>query len=86
MRKGESRERGGRRASPAPLTPYTSSHTSSLPPQDVKPGKARVVKCLMENMAQPNFGEECKEELQKREEVMKSDYRYDIGVFTSCKV
>ena len=40
----------------------------------------------MENMAQPNFGEECKEELQKREEVMKSDYRYDIGVFTSCKV
>ncbi|GAX77303.1 hypothetical protein CEUSTIGMA_g4749.t1 [Chlamydomonas eustigma] len=53
--------------------------------KDVKPGKARVVKCLMENMAQPNFGEECKEELQKREDVMKSDYRYDIGVFTSCK-
>lgn len=53
--------------------------------KDVKPGKARVVKCLLENMAQPNFGEECKEELQKREDVMKSDYRYDIGVFTSCK-
>ena len=54
--------------------------------KDVKPGKARVVKCLMENMAQPNFGEECAEELKKREDVMKNDYRYDIGVFTSCKV
>lgn len=52
--------------------------------QDVKPGKARVIKCLMENMAQPNFGEECKEELQAREDVMKTDYRYDHGVFTNC--
>eukprot|EP00195_Chlamydomonas_chlamydogama_P004977 CAMPEP_0202901334 /NCGR_PEP_ID=MMETSP1392-20130828/14194_1 /ASSEMBLY_ACC=CAM_ASM_000868 /TAXON_ID=225041 /ORGANISM="Chlamydomonas chlamydogama, Strain SAG 11-48b" /LENGTH=885 /DNA_ID=CAMNT_0049587883 /DNA_START=46 /DNA_END=2703 /DNA_ORIENTATION=- len=53
--------------------------------KDVKPGKARVIKCLMENMAQPNFGEECKEELQKREDVMKTDYRYDVGVFTNCQ-
>ena len=44
--------------------------------KDIKPGKARVIKCLMENMAQPNFGEECKEELQKREDVMKTDYRW----------
>lgn len=43
--------------------------------QDVKPGKARVVTCLMENMAQPNFGDECRVELQKREEVVKNDYR-----------
>ena len=28
-----------------------------------------MVKCLIENMAHPNFGEECREELQKREEV-----------------
>ena len=40
----------------------------------------------MENMAQPNFGEECAEELKKREDVMKNDYRYDVGVFTTCKV
>ncbi|KAF5838865.1 hypothetical protein DUNSADRAFT_2034 [Dunaliella salina] len=53
--------------------------------KDVKPGKARVVKCLIENMAQPNFGEDCKEELQQRDEIMKSDIRYDIGVFTNCK-
>ena len=48
--------------------------------KDIKPGKARVIKCLMENMAQPNFGEECKEELQKREDVMKTDYRSDTGI------
>ncbi len=53
--------------------------------QDTKPGKARVIKCLMENMAQPNFGEECKEELQKREDMMKSDYRLDVAVATSCE-
>lgn len=39
----------------------------------------------MENMAQPNFGEECKEELQEREKNMKSDYRYDIAVLTNCE-
>lgn len=44
--------------------------------QSVKPGKARVIKCLMENMGQPNFGEECKVELSKREEAMKNDYRW----------
>lgn len=52
--------------------------------KDTKPGKARVVKCLLENMAEPNFGEDCKEELQKREDAMKSDYRFDVGVYTSC--
>lgn len=52
--------------------------------KDVKPGKARVIQCLMENMAQPNFGEECRAELQKREQVVKNDYRYDIGVLTHC--
>jgi hypothetical protein len=29
----------------------------------------------MENMAQPNFGEECRAELAKREKVVKNDYR-----------
>ena len=43
-----------------------------------------MVKCLLENMAQPNFGEECKEELEKREEGMKSDYRFDIAVAQGC--
>jgi hypothetical protein len=51
-------------------------------PQDVKPGKARVIKCLMESMAQPNFGEECRAELAKREKVVKNDYRC-VGI-TLC--
>lgn len=49
--------------------------SSPSPSQNVMPGKARVIKCLMENMAQPNFGEECRVELQKREQVVKNDYR-----------
>lgn len=53
--------------------------------KDVKPGRARVVRCLVENMAQPNFGEECKIELRKREDAVKSDYRLDVGVFTNCQ-
>ncbi len=57
-----------------------------MPLQDVKPGKARVIKCLMENMAQPNFSEECKEELEKREDVMKNDYRwgFSLGTASAC--
>lgn len=49
--------------------------TTSAALQDVRPGKARVIKCLMENMAQPNFGEECRAELAKRQQVVKNDYR-----------
>jgi hypothetical protein len=30
----------------------------------------------MENMAQPNFGEECRAELAKRQHVVKNDYRW----------
>jgi len=52
--------------------------------KDVKPGRARVMQCLVENMAKPNFGEECRAELKKREEAVKSDYRYDVGVLTNC--
>jgi hypothetical protein len=44
-----------------------------------------VIKCLLEHMAEPNFGQDCKAELETREEMMKSDYRYDGGVATGCK-
>lgn len=59
-------------------------HPGPPPPQDTKPGKARVIKCLMENVDEPNFGEECKAELEKREDAVKNDYRYDVGVSTNC--
>ncbi|KAI8475756.1 MAG: hypothetical protein J3K34DRAFT_453290 [Monoraphidium minutum] len=52
--------------------------------KDVKPGKARVVKCLMDKADQPNFGADCREELRAREEAVKSDYRYDVGVLDNC--
>eukprot|EP00798_Chlamydomonas_sp_ICE-L_P000438 gene438-1836_t len=45
--------------------------------KDAKSGRGRVVKCLIENMAEPSFGEDCKVELEKREDQMKSDYRFD---------
>ena len=52
-------ERKRRRQGPCPSLqtpprPFPSQACLVIPPQDVKPGKARVVKCLMENMAQPN--------------------------------
>ncbi|KAF6266246.1 hypothetical protein COO60DRAFT_1470052 [Scenedesmus sp. NREL 46B-D3] len=53
--------------------------------KNVKPGKARVISCLMEAMAQPNFGAECRTELQQRQKAVKNDYRYDIGVMTGCR-
>ena len=43
--------------------------------QNVQPGKGRVINCLTENMAKANFGEDCKEELQHRVEIMEKDYR-----------
>ncbi len=45
-----------------------------------------MINCLMENMAEPNFSEECREELEKREEQLKSDYRMDLGLVASCGV
>jgi hypothetical protein len=47
--------------------------------QNVKPGKARVITCLMEAMAQPNFGAECRAELQQRQSAVKNDYRWGVG-------
>ncbi|KAG1672451.1 hypothetical protein FOA52_013237 [Chlamydomonas sp. UWO 241] len=52
---------------------------------DVKPGRARVVQCLVENMAHPDFGQECLEELEKREDQVKNDYRMDVGVYANCE-
>ncbi|KAI8477290.1 MAG: hypothetical protein J3K34DRAFT_398918 [Monoraphidium minutum] len=51
---------------------------------NVKPGKARVIKCLVEAMGKPNFGVECRQQLQERAKVVQSDYRYDVGVQQAC--
>jgi hypothetical protein len=52
--------------------------------QDVKPGKARVITCLMEAMAQPNFGSECRAELQERQQAVKNDYRCGFSNWHDC--
>jgi Golgi apparatus protein 1 len=52
--------------------------------RDVRPGRARVIKCLMEAMGKPNFGADCREELHARSEVVKNDYRFDSGIMDSC--
>jgi hypothetical protein len=83
---------------PSPPAPTNEIAPSTRPPnqkvcseeravycKDVRPGKARVVKCLMEHMAQPNFGADCRGELRERSEAVKSDYRYDAGVLENCK-
>lgn len=68
---------------PPPAHTHTHARIHSPAAQDVKPGKARVIKCLIENMAQPNFGEECKQQLQERDEIMKSDVRWG-GAGRAC--
>uniref|UniRef100_A0A7S0YM23 Golgi apparatus protein 1 n=1 Tax=Polytomella parva TaxID=51329 RepID=A0A7S0YM23_9CHLO len=60
------------------------SEERSIYCKGVKPGNARVVKCLVDNMAKPNFGEDCRGELKKREEAVKNDYRLDLGVASKC--
>ena len=42
---------------------------------DAKPGRARVVKCLIERMGEPTFGAECREGLRERAAALTSDYR-----------
>lgn len=41
----------------------------------VPPGHARVIRCLQENLEQPNMSEECKTEVQKHEARSGEDYR-----------
>ncbi|KAF5829593.1 hypothetical protein DUNSADRAFT_15858 [Dunaliella salina] len=53
--------------------------------KEVKSGRGRMIKCLLDHMAEPDFGAECKEELQKRDEAMKSDIRYDKAASEKCK-
>ena len=48
-------------------------------------GKGRVFKCLQENLAQPQFGQSCKEQVEQRGQIMQEDYRLDYGVSSACE-
>jgi golgi apparatus protein 1 len=43
--------------------------------KDIKPGSGRVFNCLLEHAQKPNFSVACKDEVIKREDRVKSDYR-----------
>jgi len=51
----------------------------------VQPGRARVIRCLQENMNKADFGESCKAELNRRLYRKTVDYRMDPGVSRKCK-
>ncbi|KAK9797745.1 hypothetical protein WJX73_005342 [Symbiochloris irregularis] len=53
--------------------------------KDVKPGKGRVFKCLQENLAQPQYSQGCKEQVEQRSRTMAEDYRLDYGVSSACE-
>lgn len=43
--------------------------------KDIKPGGGRMFNCLLENVQKPGFSSACSDELIKREDRMKTDYR-----------
>lgn len=53
--------------------------------KDIKPGSGRMFTCLLENAQKSGFGSACTEEVIKREDLMKTDYRLDAGVSENCK-
>lgn len=44
-----------------------------------------MFKCLQENLAKPQFGQACKEQVEQRTQTMQEDYRLDYGVSSSCE-
>eukprot|EP00951_Prasinocladus_malaysianus_P013425 scaffold101517_cov39-Prasinocladus_malaysianus.AAC.1 len=52
--------------------------------KNVRVGRARVIRCLQENMSRSEFGEACKNELTRRLFRKTVDYRLDPGVHKKC--
>ena len=48
-------------------------------------GEARVFSCLQANIAKSGFGDQCKQQVQDRENLMQQDYRLDYGVSSQCE-
>lgn len=53
--------------------------------KDVEFGNGRKFKCLQNNMGKAEFGRSCREEIQRRADLMSSDYRYDASLAGECK-
>lgn len=50
----------------------------------VAPGRARVFRCLADNLGKPGFGEACRAEVDKRVALQQADYRLDTGLAEAC--
>ena len=48
-------------------------------------GKGRMFKCLQESLAQPDFGQACRAQVEERGQRMQEDYRLDYGVAEACE-
>ena len=53
--------------------------------KDTAPGAGRMFNCLLENVQKTGFSAQCRDEVVKREDLMKGDYRLDGGVAANCK-
>jgi golgi apparatus protein 1 len=51
----------------------------------IKPGSGRVFSCLLAHAHKSTFSTMCKDEVVKRQDRAKSDYRLDAGVSTQCE-
>jgi golgi apparatus protein 1 len=45
--------------------------------RDVSHGRAKVIRCLEDNMEKPDFGPNCKSAVQKHIQHAAQDYRYE---------
>lgn len=43
-----------------------------------------MMRCLQENLSQPQFSEACRQEVAKREEAMQADFRENAGLASTC--
>ncbi|BDA41257.1 probable Golgi apparatus protein 1 [Coccomyxa sp. Obi] len=53
--------------------------------QGIQPGKGRVFQCLQQSLAQPDFGQACRAQVEERGQRMQEDYRLDYGVAEACE-
>ena len=56
-----------------------------LTPVCMRAGKGRMFKCLQESLAQPDFGQACRAQVEERGQRMQEDYRLDYGVAEACE-
>eukprot|EP00854_Cymbomonas_tetramitiformis_P013737 gene13737-16236_t len=53
--------------------------------KSVKPGKGRMFRCLQSNMVKTDFSEKCKQQIEKKQGRMASNWKMDYGVAHNCK-